>query len=452
MEYFAGLDVSMEATAVCVVDAAGRVVREGKCASEPKALVGWLRGCGVALRRIGLEAGPLSGWLWSGLCAAGLAAECIETRRLRGMTAALPVKSDRTDARAIAQAMRCGLYRAVHVKSETSQELRFLLGSRQQLLRLRIDLDNGLRGTLKAFGLKIGEVGPGRFADRVLALVREQAALVAVVQPLLVARAALERQFAVLDAALRRVVRTHAVCRRLMTIPGVGPVASLAYVTALDDPARFGRSREVGAYLGLTPRRYQSGVSDRSGPISKAGDRLAREALFLAAHAADPGQAVLGVESLGHGRGEAARAAAGERRAGAAFGGADASPLGRWHGVPLVARRAGGLGPSARPWSRADHCHDDTIRAGGAGSRRDGGEASSVRVLSPTAIGRRARRRDEAPRSWSRSCWRPLVDHEEKRDLDGASPVGAVHQRRTLAAITAIREGRGGMRRAPCMG
>ena len=284
MEHFAGLDVSLEATTVCVVDACGVVVREGTCASEPEALAGWLGAAGVALSLVGLEAGPLSGWLWSGLRAAGLPAVCLETRRLRGMTAALPVKTDRTDARAIAQAMRCGLYRAVHVKSAASQELRLLLSSRQQLLRLRVDLDNGVRGSLKAFGLKVGRVGASGFADRVLELLQGRPSLAAVVRPLLAARAELARQFAVLDAELRRLVRQHGTCRRLMTVPGVGPVASLAYVTALDDPSRFRRSREVGAYLGLTPRRYQSGEVDRLGRVSKAGDLLAREALFLAAH------------------------------------------------------------------------------------------------------------------------------------------------------------------------
>jgi transposase len=284
MEHFAGLDVSMEATAVCVVDGSGTVVREGKCASEPEALVGWLQASGVGLSRVGLEAGPLSGWLWAGLRAAGLPARCLETRRLRGMTQALPVKTDRLDARAIAQAVRCGLYREVHVKSAASQEVRLLLTSRQQLLRLRVELDNGLRGTLKSFGLRVGKVGPAGFAERVLQLMAERETLLAVVRPMLAARAELERQFAVLDKQLRQLVRHHAVCRRLMTVPGVGPVASLAYVTALDDPSRFRRSREVGAYLGLIPRRYQSGELDRHGHISKAGDVLARETLFLAAH------------------------------------------------------------------------------------------------------------------------------------------------------------------------
>jgi len=147
-----------------------------------------------------------------------------------------------------------------------------------------VDLDNGVRGSLKAFGLKVGRVGASGFADRVLELLQGRPSLAAVVRPLLAARAELARQFAVLDAELRRLVRQHGTCRRLMTVPGVGPVASLAYVTALDDPSRFRRSREVGADLGLTPRRYQSGEVDRLGRVSKAGDLLAREALFLAAH------------------------------------------------------------------------------------------------------------------------------------------------------------------------
>src|SRR6202045_3755917 len=161
MKYFAGLDVSLQETAVCIVDEDGIVISEGKTASEPGDLARWIAATGLAVTRVGLEAGPLSPWLYAGLRAAGLPAICIETRRMKGATAAMAVKTDRNDARAIAHAMRVGWFTAVHVKTAESQELRLLLSNCRTLLEKRIGIDNEIRGTLKAFGLKLGTVSRG---------------------------------------------------------------------------------------------------------------------------------------------------------------------------------------------------------------------------------------------------------------------------------------------------
>jgi transposase len=283
MKYFAGLDVSLDETAVCIVDEDGIIITEAKTASEPDDLACWIAATGLTIIRLGLEAGPLSPWLHAGLRAAGLPAICIETRRMKGATAAMAVKTDRNDARAIAHAMRVGWFTAVHVKTADSQELRLLLNNRRTLLEKRVAIDNEIRGTLKAFGFKIGSVGVAGFPARVTELLGERPRLFAMVRPMLDAREALRRQGAVLHKMLLQIVRASTVCRRLLSVPGVGPVVALTYATGIDDPARFARSRDIGPHFGLTPRKYASGEIDRNGSITKAGDGAVREALVQAA-------------------------------------------------------------------------------------------------------------------------------------------------------------------------
>jgi len=285
MNKYAGLDVSLEETAIAIVDEMGRTVREAKVASEPEAIDTWFRAKGAGIARLGLEAGPLSSWLYAGLQARGWPVVCIETRRLRAATRTMPVKSDRKDAEAIAQVMRTGWYRAVHVKSLASQRLRVLLRHRQILQTKRHDLENELRGTLKAFGLKLGKVRPAGFAEHVLELVAGEPWLERLARPMLAARAALRESFAELHALLLKIVKNDAVCRRFMTVPGIGAVNALAFKTGIDDPTRFRHSADVGPHFGLTPRRYQSGETERIGPITKAGDAMVRSLLFEAAMA-----------------------------------------------------------------------------------------------------------------------------------------------------------------------
>ncbi len=274
MSYFVGLDVSLDETAICIVDDAGVIFREGKADTEPEAIAIWLKAAEVPIERLGLEAGPLSPWLYEGLRVGGLPAICIETRRMKGATAVMAVKTDRNDARAIAQAMRVGWFTAVHVKTVESQELRLLLTNRKTLQTSRVRLENEIRGTLKAFGLKVGRVSTAAFEARVIELTADRPRLQAMVKPMLAARQALRLQFDALHVMVLKAVKTHAVCRRLLTVPGVGAVTALTFATAIDDPARFARSRDVGSHLGLTPRKYASGEIDRNGAISKSGDRL----------------------------------------------------------------------------------------------------------------------------------------------------------------------------------
>ena len=283
MEHFAGLDVSVNETSICMVDDAGRIVREVKVASEPDALLAVLNSGVYRFKRIGLEAGPLSQWLYSALGEANLPVVCVETRQMRAVLKAQINKTDRNDARGIAQMMRAGLYRPVHVKTLRSQKLRMLLTHRKLLQSKAIAIENDLRGTLRNFGLKVGVVGAAKFEARVRELVADIPDLAGMVEPLLIVRRVLREQIAVLHRRLLAIVKDDEVCRRLMTIPGVGPVVALTYRTTIDVPARFHNSRAVGAVLGLTPCKYQSGESDHTGAISKCGDEMMRVMLYEAA-------------------------------------------------------------------------------------------------------------------------------------------------------------------------
>ena len=283
MDHFAGLDVSVKETSVCIVDDTGRVVREAKVASEPEALLQVLSNPAYHFKRIGLEAGPLSQWLFSAFAEASLPAICVETRHMRAVLKAQINKTDRNDARGMAQMIRAGLYRPVHVKTLRSQKLRMLLTHRKLLLSKAIAVENDLRGTLRNFGLKVGVVGTVKFEARIRELVENLPDLAVLVESLLVVRRVLREQIGILHRRLLAVVRDDDVCRRLMTIPGVGPVVALTYRATVDVPARFKNSKAVGAVFGLTPSKYQSGEIDRAGVISKCGDKMMRVMLFEAA-------------------------------------------------------------------------------------------------------------------------------------------------------------------------
>jgi len=283
MDHFAGLDASVKETSVCIVDEAGRIVREVKVASEPEALLKVLGNPAYRCRRIGLEAGPLSQWLFSALAEAGLLVICVETRHMRAVLKAQINKTDRNDARGMAQMMRVGLYHPVHVKTLRSQKLRMLLTHRKLLQSKAIAIDNDLRGTLRNFGLKVGMVGAAKFEARIKELVENFPDLAVLVEPLLVVRRVLREQLSILHRRLLAVARDDDVCRRLMTVPGVGPVVALTYRATVDVPARFRKSKSVGAVFGLTCAKYQSGEIDRSGAISRCGDEMMRTLLYEAA-------------------------------------------------------------------------------------------------------------------------------------------------------------------------
>ena len=284
MDYYAGIDVSLEASSVCVVDGAGKIIREAKAVSEPEVLIGWFAALGFDLTRIGLEAGPLSQWLYAAMKQAGLAVELLETRHVRVALQTMPMKTDRNDARGIAQLMRLGWFRPVHCKSLAAQETRALLTARKLVQSKLYDIEMSLRGILRGFGLKVGPTTSKRFARRIEELVTGHATLEVIAKALLSAHAALLREFGVFEKRVRAIARQDKRVRLIMSAPGVGVIVALTYVSAIDDPSRFSSSKRVGPHFGLTPRKYQSGATDVTGRITKIGDAGVRTALYEAAN------------------------------------------------------------------------------------------------------------------------------------------------------------------------
>jgi transposase len=283
MKQYVGLDVSQKSTNVCVVDGSGHQLWSGKCLSTPNAIAQTVRERAPLAERVGLETGPLCVWHYHGLKALGVPVFCIDARHAKAALAMQLNKTDENDAAGLAQIMRTGWFREVHVKSYEAQLQRSMLQSRLQLVNMRRDASNQVRGALKVFGIVLPA---GRLAtfDR---MARDHVAgredLGAFIEPLLAAWRALGDQVALLDKCLRKLAKEHQVVKTLMTAPGVGPLIGMAYVATIDDPNRFAKSRNVGAHLGLAPRRYQSGEMDCQGHISKCGDGMLRHYLYEAA-------------------------------------------------------------------------------------------------------------------------------------------------------------------------
>ncbi len=285
MEHFAGLDVGTKATSVCVIDQEGGIVFEAEVPTDPDALTRALKKWRLSLRRVGHEVGSMSPWLQRQLEARDLKMVCLDAFAARSVMKAQRNKTDKNDARGIANLVRTGWFRAVHIKSDASYRLRYLLGQRETLVRKRVDVENSVRQSLKVFGLRMGIVGKPGFAGRARELVGDDPLLSALVDAMLRVRAVMMEEIARLHKLIIGIVARDEVCRRFMAIPGVGPITALTYKTAIDDPSRFKNSKLVGAYFGLTPKRWQSGETiDRQGRISKQGDKDVRRCLFEAAH------------------------------------------------------------------------------------------------------------------------------------------------------------------------
>ena len=284
MEQHVGLDVSLQLTAVCVVDQSGKIIREAMIPSDPEAIAAFISANTTKVARIGLESGPTSTWLWTELDCMGLPVVCIDARHAKAALKMQINKSDRNDAAGIARIMQTGWYREVRVKALDSHAIKALLVSRALLVKIKRDLENQIRGLLKNLGLVIGRAKMNTFASRAKELIEDKPALVAVVEPLLKAREVIEQQVADLDRKVMRLARSDDQVRRFMTTPGIGPITALCYLATIDDPTRFGKSRNVGAYVGLTTRRYASGEIDWTGRISKCGDKLLRSYLYEAAN------------------------------------------------------------------------------------------------------------------------------------------------------------------------
>jgi transposase len=284
VEYFAGLDVSMDETHLCVVDRDGVVTAEAKVSSTPETIIAALAKA-PSCRRVVLETGRMAPMLYHGLNESGVPVVCIESRQahqaLKSMTTH---KTDRNDARGLAHLARTGFFKPVHVKSMPAHAVRSLIIARKKLVGQRVTMDNQIRGLAVVFGVRLPHALTVAFLEQALQMSDGIDGLSAAMRGLVAAREAVLKAVLAIDGDIKRLVRASDACRRLTTIPGVGQLTALAFVAAIDDPHRFKRSRDIGAYLGLVPRRYQSGEVDYTGSISKCGDRRVRTLLYEAAN------------------------------------------------------------------------------------------------------------------------------------------------------------------------
>ncbi|MBF9052249.1 IS110 family transposase [Roseobacter sp. HKCCD9010] len=287
MEHYAGLDVSLKEISICVVDEDGGTVARGTCPADPEGVAGWFRNRDLKPRRIVHESGMLSIWLQRGMSRLDLPATSIDARKAHKSLSARLNKSDTADTEGLAQLARTGWFTPVYIRSEEADRLRSLVGARERLIRLRKDLEGHIRGVLKTFGIRMTGMGQGRlrqaFRDQLASAGEANPVLRAIADGFIAAHATLCEAEDDLGKAVKKSAKAHPVARRLMTIPGVGPISALSFIALVDDPTRFSRTSDVGAFLGLTPKRHQSGEMDWSGRVSKCGDGAMRGLLFEAA-------------------------------------------------------------------------------------------------------------------------------------------------------------------------
>lgn len=285
MKYHTALDVSLRSVSICIINDEGVIQFESKVASDVDKIIHCIKSFSEDIHSIGFEAGALTQYLTYGLQAEGFEVICMEARQVSVTLSAMRNKTDKNDARGLAQILRTGWYRPVHVKSFESHLIRALLTSRKAVLKKCVDLENEIRGLIRLIGVKLpGTLKHGIFDVTVRETIEKDETLASALIPLLDARLVLYKTYLKLDNQAKALVREDSVCQRLMSVPGVGAITALTFKAAVDDPARFKSSRTVAAHFGLTPRRFQSGETDNPGHISKAGDPDVRSALYVAAH------------------------------------------------------------------------------------------------------------------------------------------------------------------------
>lgn len=284
MRHYVGLDVSMKATSICIVNECGAVIYEGIEQSDPVLLAKHLNDRNLILEKVALESGSISNWLVSELVKLGIPAICVDARHMAAVLSVQINKTDRNDAKGIAQALRSSFYREVKGKSEAQIGIGVLLTSRKALVRQRTTLKNTVRGILKAYGIRVSETKKKDFVQQTLAVAESKNPdLKRSVEALLVTLEMLNVQISGLEERLQEIAKADKDIGLLTTIPGVGLITALSYKVSIGDPERFKNSRSVAAYLGLTPKQYSSGEIEKQGRISKYGDTETRSLLVEAA-------------------------------------------------------------------------------------------------------------------------------------------------------------------------
>jgi transposase len=282
MNQYIGLDVSLKDTAISIREDGKRIWR-GKCPSDPNLLAQMIRKKAPRAQRVVFETGPLSTWFYHALTSEGLPAICIEARHAQKVLNETLNKTDANDADGLAQLAEAGFYKPVRVKSFDAMMTRTLVAAREQLLYISTQLGNQIRGLMKTFGLIIPKAKGRVFEGDVRKLLDGNNELAKIILPLLEAWHDIRKRAADLGRQLLIVARQSEATKLLMTIPGIGAVTAVSYVTAIENPENFRTSRSVGAWLGLTTRRYQSGEVDYDGHISRRGDNRLRGLLYEAA-------------------------------------------------------------------------------------------------------------------------------------------------------------------------
>ncbi len=285
MDQYVGLDVSLRETWVCVIDGEGNRIWQGKCSSSPDDIEEVIRRHAPRAVRVALETGPLCVWHWHALRQSSVPVVCIHARHAKAALMMQLNKTDQNDAYGLAQIVRCGWYREVEVKSMESHRVRLLLTARSRFVSMRVTLYNQIRGLMKTFGVVLPP-GKGRtFLQAVEGNMPADAIVQTVVTALLSTWKTVTAELNKIDGEIKKLVRDSTLHKNLMTVPGVGVITAAAYVATIDCPELFSSAKDVGPYLGLTPRQYQSGEVDRTGRVSKCGDAMLRSLLFEAAHA-----------------------------------------------------------------------------------------------------------------------------------------------------------------------
>lgn len=285
MKYYVGLDVSMKETSICIVDESGKNVYEQSVPSDPTSITECLKNTNLSIEKIGLESGSISYWLNTKLLKYGMPAICIDARHIAAILSVNVNKTDKNDARGIANAMRCGLYREVILKPQSNVDIEVLLAARKGLVKQRTALKNTIRGLIKTYGIRLGAItGNKKFLDAVRSGIKDTPAIVQLsIETLLNTFEVLEIQIHKLERQLKEIARTDSDIVLLQTIPGVGLITVLSFKMAIGDPSRFIDSRDVGAYFGMTPQQYASGEMNKQGRISKCGHAEVRSLLVEAA-------------------------------------------------------------------------------------------------------------------------------------------------------------------------
>ena len=272
MKYFVGLDVSMKNTSICIVDTEGKIVYETTASTDPHILADTIEKTGFKSELVGFESGSLSHYLLQGFRERALSAVCMDARKMSAILSVRVNKTDKNDARGIADALRTGTFSRVHEKPQEAIDRGAILSMRRCLVSQRTDIKNHIRGILKTYGIRLGSVGPAKFTETVKQRIQQIDPLVQkIMTGSLEIFDLLTKQLSRIDQELLQLARADNEVKLLMTAHGVGPIIALTYKAEIHDAHRFSNSRAVGAYLGMTPTQYSSGETSKQGRISRCG-------------------------------------------------------------------------------------------------------------------------------------------------------------------------------------